>query len=133
VSGNFGPGSNAAIVKAASGNWQFTLGNYVETIPVSSLTIGSKSTVYAFKAPKGKVGITSLGYDTSSGRFLIEYKLVPAEGNTPSGMALSSANIARADMAFSVDLATASGIDFQAAATVRFIRSKAGSKKWKMR
>src|SRR5262249_26024474 len=122
-----------SIVKAASGNWQFTLGNYVENIPVSSLTTGSKSTVYAYKAPKGKVGIQSVGYDTSNGRFLIEYKLVPAEGSSPSGMALASSLIARADMAFSVDLATDSGTDFQAAAYVRLVRSKGGSKKWKMR
>jgi PKD repeat protein len=133
VSGNFGPGGSTGLTKADSGNWTFTIGNYVESIPVTSLTIGSKSTIYSFKAPKSKVGIQSLGYDTSNGRFLIEYKLVPAEGNTPSGMPVSTTTIARADMAFSVDLAVANGPDFQAAAFARLVRSKAGSKKWKLR
>jgi len=48
-------------------------------------------------------------------------------------MALSTSTIARPDMAFSVDLAVANSPDFQASAYARFVRSKAGSKKWKSR
>ena len=135
IAGNFGMGTTTStgLTPAASGNWQFTLGNYVESIPVTSFKARSNNTIYTFKGTAGKIGITSFAYNTTDGRFQIEYKLVPAEGASPSGMALATSTIARADMAFSIDLAVTSGSDFQASAFARFVRSKAGSKKWKAR
>ena len=134
--GNFGPGGGVQLTKADTGVWRFTLGNYTEGIPAGSFTL--KKNIYQFTAPKGKLGITQFAYNLATGRFGITYKLVPAEDNnvqgiTASGMPIATSSIIKADMAFSIDAATTSGVDFQASDFARFVRIKAGSGKWKQR
>ena len=48
-------------------------------------------------------------------------------------MPVATSVITKADMAFSVDAATATGVDFQASDYARFVRVKAGKGTWKQR
>ena len=132
VAGNIGIGTTYGVVKADSGVWTFSFGNYTESIPVSSLTIINKD-FYQYKAPAGKIGITLFQYDFVTGRFVVQYQNVPAEGDAASGFPLTTSITNRADMAFSVDWASNTGADFQASVYTRFIRKKAGGKKWSLR
>ncbi|MCY3020628.1 MAG: hypothetical protein NTW87_16545, partial [Planctomycetota bacterium] len=131
VTGNVGPGGKQGLVKADSGAWRITLGNYVEDIPVTSLA--ENKGVYSFYGAKGKTGLVQLVYNPRNGAFILLWKAVPAEGDSPSGMALAKSTFWRADMALSLDLDVQGGGEFQASGYVRFGRKNYTSKKWKLR
>jgi hypothetical protein len=131
VTGNFGPGGSQRLVKAASGNWRITLGNYVEDIPTSALT--DSNGTYTYAAAKGRKGISGLYYNPKNGAFIVGWKGIAAEGDSPSGMPLATSPFSRADLAFSVDLDADGSAKFQASGYVRFGRTKLSAKKWKLR
>jgi len=131
VAGELGFGGNAALAKADSGNWRITLGNCSVAIPVASLV--ENSGIYTFTAAKGKTGITGFSFSTKNGNFVVVWKGVPADGDSPSGMLLASSPFWRADMAFSMDLALQDGAEFQGSAYVRLARKKLKATKWKLR
>ncbi|HYG77844.1 MAG TPA: hypothetical protein VEK08_22755 [Planctomycetota bacterium] len=128
VTGNMGFGGRAGFTKADSGRWKISLGNFSEDIPVNALT--QKGEVYTYIGPKNKVGITQFSYNQRSGLFGVVLRNLPAEGDNPSGMPLSTSSFARADMAFSVDLDLQGGNAFQASAYARFVRRKSTATKW---
>ena len=131
VSGNFGVGGKDGLVKAASGAWRVTLGNYVEDIPVTSLL--ESSGIYTFKGAKAKTGISGFYYNTRNGAFVMGWKGVPADGADPSGMLLSTSTFWRVDMALSVDADLQNGAKYQGSAYVRLARKKLNSLKWSLR
>ncbi len=134
VTGTVGVGTTYGVIKAASGNWTIALGNYTESIPVNLLTTTSKGTIYTYKPPTGKkTGIVVFQYDTASGRFALQVKNIPAEGDAACGLPLTTATANRADMAFSVTFASATGSDYQSSIYVRLARKKSGSKSWVLR
>ena len=130
VTGNMGLGNGAQVLKAATGRWRITLGNFTEDIPVASLKVNGGH--YLFKSGN-KTGITAFSYDTKLGIFGINFNAIPADGETPSGMPLSNSTVSRADLALSFDFDTADGGEFQASVYARFGRAKLNSLKWKTR
>jgi hypothetical protein len=133
IAGNIGVGTSYGVTKADTGTWTFSFGNYTESIPVQLLTTTAKSTIYQYKAPASKIGISVFQYDSATGRFLLQFKDLPAEGDTASGFPLTTSVTNRADMALSIDFATNTGTDLQASIYTRFVRKKAGGKNWKLR
>jgi hypothetical protein len=131
VVGRLGFGNGKAILKSASGNWRVTIGNFVQDIPTSKLTTSGNSVSYL--GAKGSAGVSQLAYNSVTGVFAMQFKLIPAEGTSPSGMPLASSFIARADMALSFDWDLQGGEKCQASAYMRLARQKAGAKKWKLR
>jgi PKD repeat protein len=128
LAGNAGFGGTQQMDKAETGRFKITLGNYTEEIDVTSLKVSDN--LLGYLAPKGAKGIKSLVYNKISGSFFLEFKGVDAEGDNPSGMALSSSPYARADMALSLDLDLSDGRNYQGSGYVRLSRKKAGAKKW---
>jgi PKD repeat protein len=131
VQGSLGWGGNVPVAKADSGNWRITLGNYVEDIPVGSLTLSND--VYSYRPGNVKTGITQFVYNTKSRGFGVAYKGVAAEGDNPSGMPLATSTFWRVDVAFSVDLDLADGSKFQGSGYARMARKKLTAKKWLQR
>jgi hypothetical protein len=131
VSGAMGPAGPDGFTKAASGFWRISIGNDTEDIPVASLTETKNG--YQYKGPRGGVGVQELTYTRSSGRFLIIWNNLPAEGDEPSGMPVSDSPVTSADLAVNVELDLIDGGKFTAGAYARFSRSKLNSKKWTTR
>ncbi len=131
VAGNLTQPGGKTLVIATSGNWTFTVGNYVQSIPVGSFTLANS--VYSFKSLKIASGITQFYFNQKTGAFFLTLKAIPAEGNDPSGMALSSDIVTRADMAVSVDLALDAGVELQGSGYLRLTRNDITKKKWFLR
>jgi hypothetical protein len=125
--GNLGWADGHKIVKADSGRWRITLGNYTEDIPVGSLTLNG--TMYRYLAPKSKVGITELYFNQQNGQIGVLIRNLPAEGAVSSGMPLATSNFSRVDLAFSVDMDLKEET-FQGSAYARLIRKKVGGARW---
>ncbi|HYF49352.1 MAG TPA: hypothetical protein VEJ63_08100 [Planctomycetota bacterium] len=132
ITGNTGLPNLGDLVKADSGNWRITLGNYVEDVPVSSLTVSADVITFTSKQ-KGKIGLTNFFYNNRTGGFGVLMKNVPAGGTNPSGMPLTSSQFSRADMALSFDFNLQGGKKFQSSTFVRFGRKKLNSGKWILR
>ncbi len=131
VIGNAALPGGESLVKATSGFWRISVGNYSEDVPVSSLVDNGLS--YTLNAGKGKVGLSQFYYIKKSGQFGIMMNLLPADGAEPSGMPLSTSPYSRVDVAVSVNFDLDSGAQFQASGYLRLGRNKANSKKWKLR
>ncbi len=126
------PGS-ATLVKstAPNGIWRVRVGNYSESIPVSAVTLSG--TTYSY-LPKGvKIGITQFAYNQKSGGYILLLKAIPATGEDASGMAISTDQITRADIAVAVDLDLDGGAKFQAGQFLRLIRKDVTKSKWTLR
>jgi len=130
---NLTPGGGIALIKADTGTWRITLGNYIEDIPVGALTESKGS--YRFSGSKSKVGIQRFIYSPIEKKIGISWSRVPAEGDSPSGMPIAASIIQRADMAFSVDFDVKNDgfSKFQGSQNARFFRNKQKEKKWKQR
>ena len=129
--GNLTLPGGATLVKAATGVWRVTLGNYSQDIPVGAITL--TGTTYTFQ-PKGVTsGVTTFLYNQKSGAYALTLKGIPATGNDPSGMALSTDQVTRADLAVSVELDLAGGTTFRAGAFLRLLRKDVTKSRWTLR
>ena len=131
IAGYMGMGNGQQLTKADIGNWNITLGNFAQAIPVSAFKVNGN--IYTFSAKGGSAGISIFKYNLKTQGFELDYKLLPADGDNPSGMALASSTISRADMALSFDLDLTAGGKYQASRYVRLVRTKAGKGTWTLR
>lgn len=131
LNGTMGFGGGQPFTKAATGAWRITLGNYTEAIPVGSIKLEKNG--YSYNAPKGTKGaILVLNYFFSSGSFQLLWNDLPAEGDNPSGMPVSTSTALSTDLVLNMDLDLEGGT-FQSGAYARFTRKKSNTKKWSAR
>jgi len=130
INGTMGFGGSAPFTKAATGFWRVTLGNYSELIPVERFK--QEKAGYSYTAPKGSKGIIIFNYFFSSGSFQLLFNDLPAEGDNPSGMPVSTSPVTSTDLALNMELDLDGGT-FQSGAYARFARKKITTKKWSVR
>ena len=131
VAGNLTLPNATTLVKATTGVWRVTFGNYSQDIPVGSITLSGST--YSFTPKRVTSGITQFAYNQISGGYVLVLKGIPAQGEDPSGMPLSTSQVTRADMAVSVNLALDAGAQVQSSTFLRLVRKDATKKKWTFR
>ncbi|MEI6231731.1 MAG: hypothetical protein WCT04_01660 [Planctomycetota bacterium] len=129
--GNLTLPAGKTLTKASSGVWRLTFGNYSEDVPVASITLSG--TVYSYAPKRVKSGITSFQYNQKTGGFVFYLKGIPATGETPSGMAISTSQVTRADMAVSVDLDLDGNTKVKAGSFLRLFRKDNSKLRWSLR
>ena len=118
---------------AATGEFNFTIGNYTIGIPVGELAIeGGHLKVVA---RRGISGLKKFSLDLNSGKFNLQLLKVPAEVSGGSGLpvAKSGTNIVNADLNLSFQFELAENEKFSAGRYILIARKNAAAKNWKPR